>query len=126
MADVQAWLGERGFELKPLVGELSDDPPLGIGWWLLERGYPVICVINKFAGNADYNHAVVIIGMKGGGSAESAETVYILDPASPKRIEQWERLKFVHYWGSAGRVMLPLFETPPKARPVGRQAGESP
>lgn len=126
VADVGPLLAERGFELRPLVGELSDAPPLGLGWWVLQRGYPVTCVVNKFAGNADYNHAIVVIGINGGGSAESAEAVYVLDPASPKRLERWERLEFLHYWGSAGRVMLPLFETPGDApRAVGAPAGES-
>ena len=115
VAGVQAWLGGQGLEMTPLVGELSDDAPLGLGWWVLQRGYPVICVINKSGGNADYNHAVVVIGIDGG-SAESAEGVYVLDPASSKRLERWERLKFLHYWGSAGSVMLPLFETPRDAR----------
>ncbi len=87
----------------------------------------MICVVNKFGGNADYNHAVVVIGIAGDGSADSVQRLYILDPASPKRLEQWDRLTFLHYWGSAGRVMLPLFERPPDApERSGPTIGDSP
>ena len=36
----------------------------------------------------------------------------VLDPASPKRLERWDWLTFEHYWGSAGRIILPIFERP--------------
>jgi hypothetical protein len=112
IADVRGWLDQERLELTPLRGRLSDADGIGLGWWVLGRGYPVICVINKFAGNADYNHALVVIGFDGAGSADSASGVYLLDPASPKRLERWDRLTFEHYWASAGHVMLTLYETP--------------
>ncbi|MCP4247639.1 MAG: hypothetical protein GY778_11370 [bacterium] len=115
-ADVRAWLADEGIELTPLIGALSDEPQTGLGWWVARRGYPTMCVVNKFGGNADYNHAVVVIGFAGSGSAESASEVYVLDSSSPKRLEQWDRLTFEHYWASAGNIMLPLYEMP-KSQP---------
>lgn len=112
IADVKAWLAQRDLTLQPLTGSFSDKELTGLGWWLCRGGYPVTCVINKFAGNADYNHAVVVIGIDGGGGIESAQGVYYLDPASPRGLERLDRLTFLHYWGSAGNMMLPLFETP--------------
>jgi hypothetical protein len=117
VADVKGWLADQRVTMQPLTGSLSDRELTGLAWWLLRGGYPVICVMNKFAGNADYNHAVVVIGIEGGGGAESAEAVYLLDPASPRCLERFDRLTFLHYWGSAGNMMLPVFETPPDKLP---------
>jgi len=126
ITDVRRWLKKEHFELTPLRGEFTDTEQVGLGWWVLRRGYPVICVINKFAGNADYNHAVVVIGFDGPGSAESAEAIYLLDPASPKRLERWDRLTFEHYWAGGGRFMLPLYQTPSALPRSGSRAGATP
>jgi len=123
IADMRTYLAENGWELTPLHGRLSGEPETGLIWWVLERGYPILCVVNKYAGNADYNHAVVVIGFEGPPQAVPSEPgrvapvlgvdkVCLLDPASPKRVECWDRLTFEHYWGSAGRIMLPLYEKP--------------
>ena len=112
IADVRDYLTGRRLTLQPLTGSFTDRELTGLGWWLLQGGYPVICVMNKNGGNADYNHAVVVIGVGGGDSVASAQTVHYLDPASPRRLESVDRLLFQHYWGSAGKIMLPLFETP--------------
>ena len=122
IADLQAWLKTKNVTMIPLKGELTDAPRIGLGWWLVGRGYPVICVVNKFAGNADYNHAVVVIGMERTGPDPQDRAVYVLDPASPRRLERWDRMTFEHYWGSAGKIMLPLFETP---RPPAAQQAKS-
>ncbi len=115
IGDLKAWLESQGVSVVPLKGNLSGDQPTGLGWWLLVRGYPVICVVNKFAGNAEYNHAVLVIGIEMDDATGEPRSWYILDPASPRRIEHWDRLMFEHYWGSGMNVMLPLFEAPPEA-----------
>ena len=112
IADLRVYLAGRRLTLQPLTGSFTDRELVGLGWWLLQGGYPVICVMNKNAGNADYNHAVVVIGVGRGDSVASARTVHYLDPASPRRLESVDRLLFRHYWASAGHIMLPLFETP--------------
>jgi len=116
--DMRSWLAGRNITMIALRGELSDAQPTGLGWWVRQRGYPVTCVVNRHAGKADYNHAVVVIGIDARGATADAEAVYVLDPASPKRLERWDRLSFEHYWGSGGSVMLPLFETPGRGTPA--------
>lgn len=109
ISDMQTWLAGREFKLLALKnGELSDKPSVGLQWWVAQRGYPVICVINKFAGKADYNHAVVVIGF--GEDEDDGQTVHYLDPASPSRVVTKDRRLFEHYWTNADRVMLPLIE----------------
>ncbi len=115
VGDVTQWLAKKRITLQALTGEYSSEDLVGLGWWVLEGGYPVICVINKLGGNADNNHAVVVIGVEGQGGIESAKKVYVLDPASPKRLETWEPILFRHYWGSAGNIMLPMYKTPDEA-----------
>jgi hypothetical protein len=112
VGDMRTWLKTQGIQMTPLKGRYSSEPPNGLAWWVLDRGYPVICVVNRHAGDAEYNHAVLVIDVKINETSEAPEGVYVLDPASPKRIEHIERQMFEHYWGSAGSVMLPLFEAP--------------
>ncbi len=112
IADVRDWLAGRRLTMQPLTGSFDSRELTGLGWWLLEGGYPVICVMNRWAGNAEYNHAVVVIGVAGGDSVETAATIHYLDPASPRRLVSVERLTFQHFWNSAGNIMLPVFRTP--------------
>jgi len=111
-ADVRSWLESYDLYLTPLVGELTDKPPLGLVWWVQKRGYPMVCVINRHAGDSAYNHAVVVIGFEFDAGSPQSATVHVLDPASPRRLESWERDVFDHYWASAGRVMMPIYEAP--------------
>jgi hypothetical protein len=120
VGDLQAWLADQAFQMTPLRGDLTRRPPLGLGWWVLERGYPVICVINKHAGNPEFNHAVLVIGLDLDDDIGRVTAVSALDPASEKRLVRWDRSMFAHYWGSAGRVMLPLFERPAPRTQTGR------
>ena len=122
---MRTWLAQVGFELVPLKGEFSDQPQTGLGWWIHQRGYPAICVINRFAGDADYNHAVVVIGFDPPGPASEAQGVYLLDPAAAKRLVRLEIKRFEHYWACGDYVMLPLFETPAELRNRHPDQGEN-
>ncbi|MFQ5490624.1 MAG: hypothetical protein ACE5GE_07875 [Phycisphaerae bacterium] len=126
VADMARWLASDRLTLQPLTGQFSDQELVGLGWWLNKGRYPVICVMNKHAGNAEYNHAVVVIGTEGPGPVDQAQAVFILNPASPRRIERLEPLAFRHYWNTAGRIMLPLYQTPPQALKNPGVAGASP
>lgn len=122
VADVSRYLADHRVTMQALKGEPTHEPLVGLGWWVLEGGYPVACVINEFGANADYNHAVVVIGVDGAADLTRAEGLYVLDPASPRRVERLDRLTFLHYWGSAGNVMLPVFETPPERVSAARHS----
>ncbi len=119
VGDMQRYLAGQGLRMVPLRGRFSAEPPLGLAWWVLGRGYPMICVINRHAGNAEYNHAVVVVGFRPADAARGEMRVYLLDPAAPKRLACWDRFLFEHYWGSAGWVMLPIFEEPRAPRSGG-------
>lgn len=125
VGDVARWLSSYRLTLTPVAGQFGDQELLGLGWWLDQGQYPVICVMNKHAGNAEYNHAVVVIGTEGTGPLEDARAIFLLDPASPRRVERMEPLAFRHFWNTAGRIMLPLFETPPQAQQASGPTGES-
>lgn len=108
---ISQWLSGHRMRMVPIRGELSDEPPRGVGWWILSRGHPVICVVNKYGDDADYNHAVVVIGVEvdAGGRIVALD---VLDPASDKRLERWPRSEFEKYWSKTNQAMLPMFDTP--------------
>jgi len=108
---VSQWLSGHRMRMVPIRGELSDEPPRGVAWWILSRGHPVICVVNKHGDNADYNHAVVIIGVEVDADGQIV-AVDVLDPASADRLERWPRSEFEGYWSRTNQAMLPLFESP--------------
>jgi hypothetical protein len=108
--DVQAWLDRQPDDLSliTLRGTLSDAPPTGLHYWLLQRGYPVVCVVNKTGQSADYNHAVVVIGIDTaapGAADGQPQVIHYLDPASPKRVEQCGRDEFETWWARCQNVM---------------------
>jgi hypothetical protein len=109
VGDMASILEQWALELIPLRGTLRGRPPISLAWWVMQRGYPVICVINQAEGKPDHNHAVVVVGMV---LAENdAETeVFVLDPSAGKHLFTWTGTVFQQYWNSAGRVMLPMVE----------------
>lgn len=116
VGDMQTWLADKGLTMTPVKGSLEADPPLGVAWWVQSRGHPVICVVNKYGTNADYNHAVVVIGVELAADGR-VDALHVLDPASPKRLERWDRETMETHWNATDRVMLPMFVTP--ETPIG-------
>jgi len=118
VSDVTDWFHRTQDELALFVlqGSLSGQPPTGLPYWLLDRGYPVVCVINKTGRNADYNHAVVVIGLAPA-SAASVERVHYLDPAALERVESCDRATFETYWSRGQNTMALVVP-----RPNGRTA----
>ena len=47
VGDVKAWLETQRLYLLTLSGTLDGKPPASLSYWLVQRGYPVICVINR-------------------------------------------------------------------------------
>ncbi|GJM24933.1 MAG: hypothetical protein DHS20C16_13480 [Phycisphaerae bacterium] len=118
VGDVRMFLEGRRIKLIPLKGELSTEPPLGLAWWVISRGYPVICVVNEEEGAPEeFNHAVVVIGVdvddngdNGSDNGSGIGDVIVLDPASQKRLERWDRETFLSRWQPTGNVMLLVFD----------------
>jgi hypothetical protein len=114
VGDVRMFLADRRIKLIPLKGELSAEPPLGLAWWVVSRGYPVICVVNQEEGAPEeFNHAVVVIGVDVDDNDDNSGgigDVIVLDPASQKRLERWDRETFLARWQPTGNVMLLVFD----------------
>ena len=112
VGDVRTFFADRAIKLIPLKGNLGHKPPLGVLWWVVSRGYPVICVVNQQEGGSEeFNHAVVVIGADVDDNTDVVSDVVILDPASGKRLERWDRETFMSGWEATGRVMLLMFDT---------------
>ncbi len=123
--DVKTYLESIGLHLVTLRGELDGNPPLGLRYWVLQRGYPAICVINAKGDDPDMNHAVVVIGfskMQDPQAADTfhADTIYYLDPANEQPLQEVTVDEFETMWARAGHAMM-LVVRPPA--PSGRAAG---
>ena len=111
VGSIRRWLAGHDMRMVPIQGELSNVPPRGLAWWILSRGHPVICVVNKHGGDADYNHAVVVIGVTLDAD-DHITGLHVLDPASAKQLEYWSRDEFKSAWAPTGHAMLPMFDAP--------------
>ncbi|MCA9250910.1 MAG: hypothetical protein KDA54_07225 [Phycisphaerales bacterium] len=111
VGDVRAFWADRRIKFIPLKGELTNEPPMGLAWWVVSRGYPVICVVNQEEGAPEeFNHAVVVIGVDVDDNNGAVGDVIVLDPASAKRLERWDRETFLSRWVPTGNVMLLVFD----------------
>ncbi len=127
VGDVRAYLADRRIKLIPLKGELTTEPPMGLAWWVVSRGYPVICVVNQEEGAPEeFNHAVVVIGVDLDDNSDEVGDVIVLDPASQKRLERWDRETFLSRWVPTGNVMLLVFDVSNQAIADGRSRSISP
>ena len=113
MGDVKKWFADFGLHLITLKGDLSTTPPIGASYWL-QRGYPVITVINKFGQNADYNHAVVIIGIDQPDPDDplADRTVHFLDPASAENLESARASVFEQWWALCEYALMVMVKDP--------------
>jgi hypothetical protein len=112
IADVRNFLSGKGLHLVTLSGGLDGKPPGSLGYWVRERGYPAICVINRQVGEPGFNHAVVVIGISGTGPVDSADTIHYLDPSSPKQLHSEEAGVFEANWSRGQNAMLIVVHPP--------------
>ena len=87
VADLKTFLAKNNLDLVVLAGELDGKPPTGLRFWAVDRGYPVICVINQHGGDPQFNHAVVVTGFSANAGDPSADIVYYLDPATREPLQ---------------------------------------
>jgi hypothetical protein len=112
LGDFRNWMSTQGFRMIALKGRLVRTPPDGVLWWVQERGYPVICVLNRHGGDPEFNHAVVVIGFDLGDNEKEVRNVHLLDPASPYGVESPDRATFEREWQETDRVMILVFDEP--------------
>jgi hypothetical protein len=113
ITDVKKYLAGKGLHLVALSGGLDGKPPGSLEYWVRQRGYPAICVINRQPDNPRFNHAVTAIGISGTGPVESADTIHYLDPSSPKQLHSEEAGAFEANWARGRHAMLIVVHPPP-------------
>ncbi len=119
VGDLQLYLSRQGLYMGAFRGRLDDQPPLGLRYLVKQRGYPVICVINRAGQGPEFNHAVVVIGISENPNGPAADTIYYFDPSSPKQLASADALAFELMWGYCQHAMM--FVT----RPPSGAAGQS-
>jgi len=104
--DLKTYLAGQDLHLVTLAGSLEGDPPIGLQYWLLRRGYPVICVINRDPVDPNFNHAVVLIGISTTGDIESTDRIHYLDPSSVSPLHTDDATKFEADWARGQYAMM--------------------
>ncbi len=120
VADVKKYLEERGLYLVTLTGEADGRPPLGLGFWLERRGYPVICIINEHGADQKFNHAVVVTGISKNSADPPADIVYYLDPAAAEPLQSSELTQFEAAWELGKRAMMIVVAPPTESAPAAQ------
>ncbi len=117
VGDLKDYLAETDerLHLVTLTGQLNDEAPTGLGYWLNQRGYPVICVINRDPEDAAFNHAVVVIGISPNPTGGSADIVHYLDPSSVEPLHSTEAPVFEQVWARCNHAMM-IVVPPPAGR----------
>ena len=113
VGDVKKYLETKGLHLITLSGKLNAKPPAGLRYWVNERGYPVICVINRQPENPAANHAVVVIGISKMDEKDSADRIHYLDPSSPVQLHSEDPAIFDANWACGQRAMMIVVQPPP-------------
>ncbi len=109
VGDLKAYLRQtpERLDLIALAGQLDATPPTGLQYWLGQRGYPVICVINRDPrGDPAFNHAVLVIGISTNPEGGSADIIHYLDPSSTEQLHSESADQFETFWEAGERAML--------------------
>lgn len=106
VGDLKKYLADHGLHLVTLAGSLDGKPPVSLKYWLLERGYPVICVINRDPVDPNFNHAVVLIGISTTGDVESTDRIHYFDPSSAEPLHTDDVAAFETVWDRGQHAMM--------------------
>jgi len=120
VGDLKTYLAGKGLHLVTLAGSLDGKPPASLRYWLLKRGYPVICIINRDPVDPNFNHAVVLIGISTTGDIESTDRIHYLDPSSVDPLHADDAATFETIW-ARGQYAMMVVVSPPLGSRVGRQ-----
>jgi hypothetical protein len=110
--DLKDYLAGKGLDLVTLAGGMSEDPYVGLGYWLRQGRYPVVCVINRMGTSPDFNHAVVVIGIEGNQPVERADRIYYLDPSADSPLFTCSGEAFETMWARGRHAMLVVTRWP--------------
>jgi hypothetical protein len=112
VADLKEYLAGKGLHLFSMAGRTNDVPPVGMGYWVRQKGYPVVCVINRVGTSPDFNHAVVVIGMRENLGVETADTIHYLDPSADNPLYTCSEASFETMWARCQHAMLVVTKPP--------------
>jgi hypothetical protein len=115
--DIKDYLETQGLYLITLVGQIDGKPPEALSYWLNKRGYPVICIINRHAGEPAFNHAVVVIGISQKTPADPADMIHYLDPSTQQELHLATAAEFETLWSAGGHAMMLVVAPPPESQP---------
>lgn len=113
--DLKKYLSGHGLNLVALTGRTDENPPTGLKFWVLGKGYPAICVLNQHAGDPAFNHAVVVTGFSANPDGGQADIVYYLDPAAREPLQSAKLADFETSWARCDHAMLIVVRPPPAA-----------
>lgn len=114
--DLQAYLADEGLDLHALSGQLGDEAPTGVGFWVKQRGYPAICVINRVSEDPAFNHAVVVIGISPNREGGSTDIIHYLDPSVPEPLQSMDAAAFEELWARCEHALLIVAVAPADRR----------
>lgn len=120
VGDLKQYLAAEGLELVTLTGWLDGNPPAGLKFWVVGKGYPAICVLNQHDGDVQFNHAVVVTGFSANTDGTEADIVYYLDPAAREPLQSAKLADFEANWARCDRAMLIVVRPPPVEQPAPR------
>ncbi len=112
VGDLQEYLQGQKLHLVVLKGTTGGKPPLSLRYWLQDRGYPVICVINRHENSPSFNHAIVVIGISRTPEGPPADTIHYLDPASPMQLHSEGVEAFETMWARGEHAMMIVVAPP--------------
>lgn len=113
VGDVKKYLETKKLHLVGLTGRLDGKPPASLEYWVQERGYPAICVINRQPDSPGQNHAVLVIGISKTKPDEKSDRIHYLDPSSPAHLHSEEQPVFEANWSRGGYAMMIVVQPPP-------------
>lgn len=123
--DLKLFLQENGLYLLTLAGRLDGKPPISLRYWLVQRGYPVICVINRQGDDPAANHAVVVTGIQATPGDPTADKIVYLDPSLSNPLHTSDAVEFDVLWQRGQRAMM-IVVAPPASAPADSGSKEKP
>jgi hypothetical protein len=124
--DLKDYLETKGLYLIALTGQIDGKPPSALSYWVVKRGYPAICIINREPGQPAFNHAVVVIGISPTSTEQSADIIHYLDPATPEPLQSCNTAEFERLWAAAEYAMLLVVAPPPESPAPSQDKQEKP
>jgi hypothetical protein len=111
--DLKDFLPSKGLHMVTLAGTIDGKPPTSLRYWVMQRGYPVICIINREGEDPAFNHAVVVTGIQAKPGESPTDIITCLDPSLPQAIDNVSAAEFGILWERGLHAMMIVVAPPP-------------